>query len=99
MSKDDFLPPDFLSGDENKNESQPPDEMPAGIVFMIPAGPTPVPVGGEPSFIEPLSENELIGLYVTTNAMLNLLIQKRILTEREVSQMIKKVKDDFKNNR
>ena len=96
MNKD-FDMPDFMSDDEKPKDpffEGTGDNQAERVVFVFQSQDAPVLPSGESSPMDfpSLTQEELIGLYVTTNAMMNLLIKRGIFTQAELSKMIAEVK-------
>lgn len=66
-----------------------------GVVFVVQQGPVPVLPDGEPPKFESLTEEELIGVYITTNAMMNILIEKGIISQRDLALKVQEIKKAY----
>lgn len=103
MDKD-FSIPDFMDDDEKPKEpffeefKGTEDQLSENkVVFVFQSQEAPVLPSGESHSTEfpSLTQEELIGLYVTTNAMMNLLIKRKIFTQSELSKMITEIKRTY----
>lgn len=96
-----FELPEFMSDEEPKKDSffegSNPHAPTEGIVFVFQSQEAPVLPSGEsePQKFQSLTPEELIGVYITTNAMMNILIDKGIVSRRELSEKVAEIKKAY----
>ena len=94
--------PDFMGGDDEPKkdpffEGSSPQGPTEGVVFVFQSQGAPVLPSGDteaPKF-HSLTPEEMIGVYITTNAMMNILIDKGIVSQRELSIKIAEIKKAY----
>lgn len=94
--------PEFMGEDEEPKkdpffDGSNPQGPAESIVFVFQSQEAPVLPSGEsePIQFDSLTEEELIGVYITTNAMMNILIDKGIVSKRELSIKIAEIKKAY----